>query len=172
LTGDSVPEGEDPAKDPAAIFEAHEALERELVAMHSHEHWLYAELASIAGILESKGSEAKTLAADQLPAALAGMRAAAARSMGELTWRRQEMLAAREGSDRLLARLASPELADRIRSWELSPEPSAPLPPLMDPEWTGPGPEDSKRAESKVDDAEGLHWSAPDGILNDEEDES
>lgn len=162
LTGDAVPEGEDPAKDHAAIFEAHEALERELVAMHSHEQWLYTELATISSILESQGPGSGALVADELPRTLASMRAAAARSMGELVWRRKEMLAAREGSDRLLARLAAPELADRIRSWELTPGPSVPVPPVVDPEPASP----------EKDESEGLHWSAPDGIPSDDEEES
>ena len=69
---------------------------------------------------------AEALGPEAAPRLLESLRGALDRARAELGWRRAEMAAARAGSDRLLARLAVPGLAERLRSWAEAPGAVAP----------------------------------------------
>ena len=131
LTGEAVAAEEDPATDGAAIQAATEALHGELAAVRRHAAWLHAELAELVRGLGTKvgGSDlepAEALGPEAAPRLLESLRGALDRARAELGWRRAEMAAARAGSDRLLARLAVPGLAERLRSWAEAPGAVAP----------------------------------------------
>jgi glycosyltransferase involved in cell wall biosynthesis len=121
---------EDALTDREALELHFERLRSEHESLQSHEAWLRREVGAMLRELADPGGRADhgnrantgtgpaDLAGERaLEEALAEGRARLARLVGELTWRRREMDAARAAAAGLFARVAGGELALRARGW-------------------------------------------------------
>ena len=113
VAGDEEHEGLD---DTRAIEQHFEMLEKELGGLRDHETWLRREVGALLdGVVPSTGEAGATL----IPtAALEAGRDGFERLATELSWRREEMAAARAASQRLFARLVDRGLVDQVYTWE------------------------------------------------------
>lgn len=119
LTGEASEDDESSSIDPKVIHDATLALRGELSALKRHGAWMQEELAGLARA--ASRSPLHEPGPQFAPRQFEAVRSSLARLESELRWRRSEMDAAREASQRLLTRLAVPGLTERLKSWEAAP---------------------------------------------------
>jgi Glycosyl transferases group 1 len=111
-------DGDDGVADTEAIEHHFDSLEKELSGLRDHEAWLRREVAAlVGGLARSQGEGADPTEEPAVEQSLEAGREGLARMVSELSWRREEMSAARAASQRLFTRLTAGELASRAASW-------------------------------------------------------